>query len=736
MFFFLLFFAFSLKVQAQNKIDSLNNLLEQTQEVTTIASLYLQIGEEFRKTNPDSAFYFFNKIFELNFKHDDYYQALSYHEIAQTLYDTINYYDARNKIDTALIILLKLEKKADIDEKKLLTYKICKSYELLASILLAKFNYNEALEIYFKIEEKYSELNDFENIIFTYFEIGNAYTENADYENAIKYYLKALEFAENKGDKFKIAKAYNNIAIVYYYSANIDKALEYFEKALKISDENNDIETSIKCVNNIAVIYFYKGEYEKSLEYYLSNLKNFQDSNNKSEIITCYINIGATYYKLLNYEEAILNYNKAIEISEKIEDYNNLSFIYSNISSLYYDIKNYKSGLDFAQKALEFAFKSNSQKNKSRAYQYISQNYESLGKNKEALENYKLYKLINDSIFNQEKIKNIAEVESKYQYEKREQENILLTKEKSLQTLTIQKQKIKLYLALLVISLVFALLIILLFARKKLKDLNNILENQKEEILATNEELVQQKEEITAQSEELLVQTEELEKINLQLEKLSIVASETDNAVIIMDKNGNFEWINEGFSRLYGYNFDELINILGKNVFDTSSNSDIYEVIEKCKTEKKSVIYESQTKAKNGKIIWVQTTLTPILNSLNNVEKFIAIESDIRKLKQFEKELELKNEHITASIRYAKTIQNAILPIKEQIDKCFENFIIFRPKDIVSGDFYWFNSINLKINEFENLKIKSETNNFQINEFSNFQIYFIAVLDCTGHGVP
>ena len=71
------------------------------------------------------------------------------------------------------------------------------------------------------------------------------------------------------------------------------------------------------------------------------------------------------------------------------------------------------------------------------------------------------------------------------------------------------------------------------------------------------------------------------------------------------------------------------------------------------------------------------------------------------------KELEKKNKDITDSIRYAKRIQNAILP---PADLFPDTFVFFRPKDIVSGDFFWMNTLETK--------------------------RFIAAVDCTGHGVP
>ena len=73
--------------------------------------------------------------------------------------------------------------------------------------------------------------------------------------------------------------------------------------------------------------------------------------------------------------------------------------------------------------------------------------------------------------------------------------------------------------------------------------------------------------------------------------------------------------------------------------------------------------------------------------------------------------LEDRNKYITDSINYAKRIQTAILPDEKAIRECFPNsFLIYHPKDIVSGDFYWISKVGEKC--------------------------MIAVVDCTGHGVP
>jgi PAS domain S-box-containing protein len=269
------------------------------------------------------------------------------------------------------------------------------------------------------------------------------------------------------------------------------------------------------------------------------------------------------------------------------------------------------------------------------------------------------------------------------------------------------------------------------------------LEQQNEEIKAQHEYLGQKNIILEQKNDEIQSQADKIIEYSHELEKLSIVASEIDNAVIIMDKQGDFVWVNKGFTRLYGYSLSDYGKKFGKNIYESSSNSDIKEIIENCISSKKPVNYDSFFISDNGTKKWLKTTITPILDSDNNISKLIAIDSDISDIKEAYKIIETQNQQITGSIRYAQTIQQAILPTKESINKIGENFIIYKPKDIVSGDFYWLVEIYLKTDEFEKLKIiksdeliENSTNSFQIAGFSNSQIYLLAMVDCTGHGVP
>jgi ligand-binding sensor domain-containing protein/serine phosphatase RsbU (regulator of sigma subunit) len=112
------------------------------------------------------------------------------------------------------------------------------------------------------------------------------------------------------------------------------------------------------------------------------------------------------------------------------------------------------------------------------------------------------------------------------------------------------------------------------------------------------------------------------------------------------------------------------------------------------------------------------------------------------------KVVEFKNKEITDSIVYAKHIQQAILPSNARFQEAFpESFVLYKPKAIVSGDFYWFSDItNLKESEGETpLHFQAPSENENSNSGSN-ELHkghtadsaklILAVADCTGHGVP
>lgn len=122
----------------------------------------------------------------------------------------------------------------------------------------------------------------------------------------------------------------------------------------------------------------------------------------------------------------------------------------------------------------------------------------------------------------------------------------------------------------------------------------------------------------------------------------------------------------------------------------------------------KSEVEKSKFKEKNQKL-WTQS---------------VAIHKEKERIDSLKQQLEHRNKEILDSINYAKRIQAAILPSRRYLDSELpEHFILFKPKDIVAGDFFWLEPHSNTIND----------NDIDTNETS---LVLFAAADCTGHGVP
>ncbi len=252
---------------------------------------------------------------------------------------------------------------------------------------------------------------------------------------------------------------------------------------------------------------------------------------------------------------------------------------------------------------------------------------------------------------------------------------------------------------------------------KKLQDIELYEKNQ--ELLASEEELRMAQEELNAINEDLKLKADELENslktlhnAQEQLRLLSLVASNTDNAVIITNANREIEWVNPGFTRISGYTLEEVKGkVPGRFLQGKDTDPETVKRIKEKLRLKTSFQEEILNYSKDGRPYWLSLSITPILNEVGDVDKFIAIEMDITEKKEKESLINERNKDLEDSLKYAKTIQKALLPDSEVLKTyCKDYSIYFQPKEEIGGDFYWFQKYQ--------------------------DILYVVTADCTGHGVP
>ncbi len=134
-----------------------------------------------------------------------------------------------------------------------------------------------------------------------------------------------------------------------------------------------------------------------------------------------------------------------------------------------------------------------------------------------------------------------------------------------------------------------------------------------------------------------------------------------------------------------------------------------------------------------GFIYWKNAKRTRKINRVLSTQKQ-EIESQHKIIDQQNQEILRKSEDIKSSLRYAKRIQSATLPKLEDMRRVLSEFFVFyRPRDIVSGDFYWFAELKPKPIYRKNASAQEIRSVFQGLSSSKA---VLAAVDCTGHGVP
>ena len=146
--------------------------------------------------------------------------------------------------------------------------------------------------------------------------------------------------------------------------------------------------------------------------------------------------------------------------------------------------------------------------------------------------------------------------------------------------------------------------------------------------------------------------------VQVELTKLSLVASQTDSAVIIADKNGLTEWVNDSFVRITGYTFEEVRgkkpgSLLQGPLSDLATVDRIREAI-RTRTPFQGEILNYN---KQGRLYWLWLSINPIFDSNGELSQFIAIESDISERKQYELQLKQQTEELEQTLSELKRTQ-------------------------------------------------------------------------------
>ncbi|TAE50793.1 MAG: tetratricopeptide repeat protein [Cytophagia bacterium] len=465
----------------------------------------------------------------------------------------------------------------------------------------------------------------------------------------------------NKEDSIQL-KMYLTISKISLGQGQTSKSLEYSDKCIALS-EKLDIKKYISLAYiDRSYLLFILGEYPQATQAAKKSIDIAEEIKNENLIANNYQVLGKIYEGQGKYKEVLDLYEKTLAIYQKKDNHPNLSFAYNNLGNINAMMGNYQKALDYQQKALEIRQKNPEQlPNLTYSYNDIAYIYTAQGKYKEAL-NYQIKAMENaikykDKLYLNFGYVNLAEA----YFSVNDFSKALEYAKKGLEYAKKANTK----------QSIASSYNLLARIQKNLKNYEKALEYQeffvvyRDSILNEN-----QQKELTKIENNFKYDKQKKENELLKKEQLIRDAKITQLLYIVL------------FSFFGAILLVLLILFLYRN--------------NRLKQKNNNILTE-----KNEEINQQNEEIRQIADNLHEVNE---------KVKQQNHLITVQNEDLLGNITYAQRIQEAILPTKEYIKQYLEEyFIFFKPKDIVSGDFYFF------------------------QEIDNQCIF--AAIDCTGHGV-
>lgn len=467
--------------------------------------------------------------------------------------------------------------------------------------------------------------------------------------NEARAYLeKGLDAHKSVNNIKGMASCYSNLANIYIENAQFDSAIIYQETALNLRSKLKDKKPLADSYVNLGNIYNLKGEFGKAAEYLFKAVKIYEELNDVYGTATCYFNIGRTFYSEKKFQQGIDYAIKSREGRIKINDKSGIAYTYILESSCKQSLFRYNEASSDLKEAIAIQKEIGDQYGLQYTYSQIGLLFFNMKQYELALEYQLLAAEISKEVKNQQGIiASYSCIGEIYKAKKNYPKAI----EYELLALDIANE---------------------LNAFESKKDICQLLS----QIYFETKDF-----EKAYQYQNIFVELKDSMQIESSTKQLQELQAQYDTekkqkAIELLTKNQEIQ--NERITRQRIVNYSIFAGLLLVMVLAFLTYKRYRE------------------KQKANKLLGQQKI--EILNKNQDLQSKNNL-------------IEHQKKEITDSIEYAKTIQHAMLPNDSEIHELFPNsFVLFSPKDIVSGDFYWFKKVN--------------------------DIHFVAAADCTGHGVP
>lgn len=272
-------------------------------------------------------------------------------------------------------------------------------------------NYAAAMDIY-------TEAGNEKGIAISHINLGYVNSLQGNYPEALDHYYAALKIQNRLGNQRSIADIYTNIGIIHFRRKNYTEALKDHEAALAIRQRIDDREGMAINHSNLGMVYQGQGEYGQALEHYQEALALDRAIGNARGIANDHANIGGVYAAQGNSQEAMGYLQTALQLNDDIGDQRGVCGTYLALGAVSLDLHKPREARTYFGEALRIGRSTNAKEDLKSAYQGLAMADSALGDPGAALENYKLYALYKDSLFNEENTRKLTQATMAYEFGK------------------------------------------------------------------------------------------------------------------------------------------------------------------------------------------------------------------------------------------------------------------------------------------------------------------------------
>ncbi|OJJ14901.1 hypothetical protein BKI52_40820 [marine bacterium AO1-C] len=366
----------------------------------------------------DSFFYWANTLLALAQKHNfPHYEAEANKYIGVT-------YLIRNQSQKALKAFFKSLKhyhQAQDDKGKAMIF------NNIGIIYYDIGSYAQAIDAYQKALAINQRLQHFVHIATAQNNLGNVYKMRGQYKIALIYHLKALRIRQKIGDKKGEGASWSNIGILEQYLKNYEKAKQYFQKAIKIAQEVQNLEGQAIALNNLGEIYDAQKKYNLAEGCYRQSLKLNQKLKIPKGWGTNLSNLGMLAFRQKQYSIALKYYQKALIKHRQIKHQEGVCLTLIRLSDVYWRTQQLDTALTYAQQSYQIAKKLNLKRHVLESLRVLSNLYYQQGGYQRAYDLQKTYISYQDSVLNTTKLKEMEELKTIYETERKQDSIVLLT---------------------------------------------------------------------------------------------------------------------------------------------------------------------------------------------------------------------------------------------------------------------------------------------------------------------